>query len=126
MNTNAKTIFSLGALNAAMAVAMGAFGAHVLKASLEPSMMQTFRTGADYHMYHALGLMIIAIGAQWKPHSRLIRVSGWCMLAGVILFSGSLYLLSISGIRWLGAITPLGGLALISGWLILAFSLWKD
>lgn len=115
-----KLWIGMGAVLAAIAIALGAFGAHALKARLEPDMLAVFETGARYHMYHALGFFGIALTASRFEHSA-IAVSGWLMLAGVAIFSGSLYALSISGVRWLGAITPIGGLCLIFAWLSLAW-----
>jgi uncharacterized membrane protein YgdD (TMEM256/DUF423 family) len=88
-------------------------------------MLATFEVGVRYQMYHALGLIVVA-WVQTKWPSTLVVSSGWCFVLGTILFSGSLYLLTLSGIRWLGAITPLGGLAFIAGWLFLAIAVWKS
>src|SRR3954463_13030943 len=103
-----------GAINAFLAVAAGAFGAHGLKARISADMLAVFETGARYHMYHALGLLAVA----WLSATRGVsaNVAGACMLAGIVLFSGSLYALALSGVRALGAITPLGGLAFLVGW----------
>lgn len=111
----------LGAVSAFVAVAAGAFGAHALRARLSPDLLAVFETGARYQMYHALGLLAVAWAvtrwpSPWPPRA------GWLFLAGTVLFSGSLYALALSGIRWLGAITPLGGLAFLAGWLCLAFA----
>lgn len=112
---------TLGAASAFAAVAAGAFGAHALRARLSPDLLAVFETGARYQMYHALGLLAVAWAvtrwpSPWPPRA------GWLFLAGTVLFSGSLYALALSGIRWLGAITPLGGLAFLAGWLCLAFA----
>ena len=111
----------LGAASAALAVAAGAFGAHGLRARLAPEMLAVFETGARYHMYHALGLIAVAWAASRWPGSGAVA-AGWCFVVGTILFSGSLYVLSTTGLRWLGAITPFGGLAFIAGWILLAFA----
>lgn len=108
----------------ALAVALGAFGAHGLKSQLSTEMLQTFKTGVDYHFYHALGLLLIGILAVSFP-SDLIKWSAILLTAGIILFSGSLYALAITGIKWLGAITPLGGLSFIAGWVLLFLAIWK-
>ena len=108
----------LGALNALLAIAAGAFGAHALRARLQPAALVTFETGARYHMYHALGLLAVAWLAQQKPAA---GTAGWLMLAGIVLFSGSLYALAITGVRALGAITPLGGLCFLSAWAVFAW-----
>ena len=118
-----RTFLALGALFAGLAVAAGAFGAHGLKGRLAPDMLEVFETAARYQMYHALGLMVVAwTAARWPATA----VAGWCMVAGILVFCGSLYVLSLTGIRWLGAITPLGGLAFIAGWLALALAAWRS
>ena len=110
-----KTFFVIGAVLAGLGVALGAFGAHGLKGTLSADMLANFETGVRYQMYHALALLAVAWAyAQWqKP---LLVAGGWLMVAGVVIFSGSLYVLSLTGLRWLGAITPIGGVALIVGW----------
>ena len=119
-----RTFLTLGALLAALAVAAGAFGAHGLKGRLSPELLDVFETAARYQMYHALGLFAVAWAAARWP-SPTVSLAGWCMVAGVVVFSGSLYVLSLTGLRWLGAITPLGGLAFIVGWLALALAAWR-
>jgi uncharacterized membrane protein YgdD (TMEM256/DUF423 family) len=116
MTTSAKLFLVLGGLAALAAVALGAFGAHALKDRLPPEMLAVWRTGAEYHFFHALGLIAVGlVAAQW-PGSALLKWSGWLMLAGIALFSGSLYLLAATGTRWLGAVTPVGGTAFIAAW----------
>lgn len=110
-----RIFFALGALSAFIGVAAGAFGAHGLNGRISAEMLSIFEVGVRYQMYHAFGL-IAASWAQQKWPSAIITAGGWLFLAGTILFSGTLYLLSISGARWLGAITPLGGLAFLAGW----------
>lgn len=101
-------------------VALGAFGAHSLEAALSPEMLAVFETGVRYQMYHAFALCAAAWGwARWP--SRPFALAGGLFVAGIVVFSGSLYLLAISGVRWLGAITPLGGLAFLAGWLCLTW-----
>lgn len=114
--------FGLGALNAFLSVAAGAFGAHALKSRLTPEMLAVFETGARYQMYHALGLL--AVGALVALGRPVGAAGGW-MLAGIVLFSGSLYALALSGVRALGAITPLGGVCFLIAWLWLAISMLK-
>lgn len=109
----------------ALAVALGAFGAHGLKNELTEEMLTIFETGIEYHFYHAMGLLILGLVAQYLPDSALLEWSGWLMIFGIIIFSGSLYILSITGIRWLGAITPIGGLCFIASWIFLALAVWK-
>lgn len=119
----AKLFVSLGALAAALGVVLGAFGAHALKARLSADMLAVWQTAVQYHLWHALGLVAIGLLAQHLPASVPVRVAGWLMLVGIVLFSGSLYALALSGTRWLGAITPFGGACLILGWLVLAVAL---
>ena len=101
-----------------LAVALGAFGAHGLRQRLSPDMLAIFETGVRYHVYHALALLVVAWVADKNPES-LANAAGWAFALGIVVFSGSLYILSISGIRWLGAVTPLGGVALLVGWVLL-------
>lgn len=115
----------LGAASAFLSVAAGAFGAHALKARLTPDLLITFETGARYHMYHSLGLIAVGLIAQARP-SPLLAGAGWAMVAGILLFSGSLYALALTGIRGLGAITPLGGLGFLAGWALLALGAWRQ
>jgi uncharacterized membrane protein YgdD (TMEM256/DUF423 family) len=108
-----------GALSAFVAVAAGAFGAHALKARLGTDLLAVFETAARYQMYHALALLAVA-GAMSRWATPQLRAAGWLFLAGTILFSGSLYLLALTGARGLGAVTPFGGLCFLAGWLLLA------
>ena len=108
-----------------LVVAFGAFGAHALKNRLDDYSLGVFQTAVQYHFYHSLALLAVGMIALSQPDSVLLRSSGWLFLIGILVFSGSLYLLSISGMRWLGAITPLGGLAFIAGWGCLAAASWK-
>jgi len=123
MNSIAKLFLVLGALNGALAVLLGAFGAHGLKKSLTEDLMQVYQTGVQYHFYHTLGLLVIGAVALHLGESALLKWSGWSMLCGMLLFSGSLYALAISGIRVLGAITPIGGVFFIVAWVLLALAL---
>jgi uncharacterized membrane protein YgdD (TMEM256/DUF423 family) len=109
---------TLGSVSALIAVAAGAFGAHALRARLAPDLLAVFETGARYQMYHALGLLGVAWIASRSP-SPLVAWAGWLFVLGTVLFSGSLYALALSGIRIFGAITPLGGLAFMAGWICL-------
>ena len=113
----------LSATCALLAVAMGAFGAHGLKAILSPEMLAVYKTAVTYQMWHALGLSIVALLSAQNPEVKLLTYAGWLMFAGVILFSGSLYLLSILGLSWLGMVTPLGGICFLAAWaLIIMFA----
>lgn len=116
-----RTFIILGAVSAFVGVAAGAFGAHGLKNRLDAEMLAIFETGVRYQMYHALALLAVAWAAERWPGA-LTNYAGWLFVAGTILFSGSLYVLSLTGVRWLGAITPLGGLAFLAGWACLAFA----
>ncbi|HLH25616.1 MAG TPA: DUF423 domain-containing protein [Chloroflexota bacterium] len=119
-----RTFALLGALLAFLAVGAGAFGAHALRERVSPEMLDVFETAARYQMYHALGLLAVAWAAGRWPGGAT-TAAGWLFFAGIVLFSGSLYGLSLSGLRWLGAITPLGGLAFLAGWLALAWAVWR-
>ena len=110
-----------GAVNAAIAVGMGAFGAHGLREVLEPRMLEVFNTAADYQLWHALGLIAIGLAGA-SLGGRLPRIAGWLMFAGILLFSGSLYAMVLSGERMLGIITPFGGTAFIAAWVLLAIA----
>jgi len=113
----------MGSIFAGLAVAAGAFGAHFLKGLLDAPMLAAFETAARYQMYHALGLLII--GQMSETSDRAMSRAGWCLVAGIVLFSGSLYLVALTGVRWLGAITPIGGAAFLAGWIALAWWAWK-
>ena len=116
---------ALGALNAAVAVGAGAFAAHGLRERLDARALEVFETGARYQMYHAFAIVLAGVLAT-TGISRGGNTAGWIFQAGIVLFSGSLYVLALTGIKGLGAITPLGGLALIAGWLWLAWTSWRD
>ncbi|MBL1141182.1 MAG: DUF423 domain-containing protein [Proteobacteria bacterium] len=125
INITAKLFLLLGSANAMLAVIFGSFGAHALKARLDEHLLKVYHTGVEYHFYHALGLILIGIIAINIPINLWIKNAGWMMFSGIILFSGSLYLLSILNIRWLGMITPLGGLLFILSWLCLCIAIFK-
>lgn len=108
----------VGSICAFLSVALGAFGAHALKRRMSAEMLKVFETGVTYQMYHALALVATGVMASVRVGGALILLSGWLFLAGIILFSGSLYLLSLTGKRALGAITPLGGLCFLAGWVL--------
>ena len=114
----------VGGVSAFIAVAAGAFGAHALRSRLGPELLAAFETGARYQMYHALALLAVASAlTRWPVPA--VRAAGWLFVAGTVLFSGSLYLLALTGVRSFGAVTPLGGLAWLAGWLTLVVGIWR-
>ena len=116
-----KSIFLLlASLSAMTGVGLGAFGAHGLKNVLSPELLTVYQTGVTYQMWHALGLMGIALLHQQAAESKLINWAGWLMFIGIILFSGSLYLLAILNLKWIGIITPIGGVSFIMAWVLIA------
>ncbi|MGE8204943.1 DUF423 domain-containing protein [Heyndrickxia sp. NPDC080065] len=120
-----KAFIIIGAINAFLAVALGAFGAHGLEDKLEPKYLDIWKTGVTYQMFHALGLLAIGIIAGNIQGSSLMSWSGWLMFIGIILFSGSLYVLSLTKISILGAITPIGGVAFLVAWVLLVVAAIK-
>ena len=119
-----RTFLLIGSVAAFLAVTLGAFGAHGLRGRLSPEMLAVFETGVRYHMYHALAVIMVGL-IMGHLSGWLIRTAGWCFVAGIVLFSGSLYALALSGVTILGAVTPIGGLAFLAGWACLAWSAWK-
>jgi len=127
MPANARIFLVLGTLAALLGVGLGAFGAHALKTRLSADALALWKTATEYQFYHALGLLAIGLLSVHFPRVPMLAWSGWCMTLGVILFSGSLYALALAGARWLGLITPFGGIALILAWgLLLAALLGAD
>lgn len=120
----ARIAGGLGALLGFLAVALGAFGAHALRSRVSPALVETFETGVRYQMYHALALLACAWALARSPGGAWAGAAAWLFLAGSVLFCGSLYVLTLSGARWWGAVTPLGGLAFLAGWACLARALW--
>ena len=116
-----RLFFGVGALSALISVAAGAFGAHALRARLTPELLAVFETAARYQMYHALGLLAVAWATSRSPGALPVW-AGWLFVAGTVLFSGSLYALALTGVRWWGAVTPLGGVAFLAGWICLALT----
>jgi uncharacterized membrane protein YgdD (TMEM256/DUF423 family) len=117
--------FTLGALSAGLGVAAGAFGAHGLKNILTPERLETYEKAVRYQTIHALALLAVALAYHpWPDQAALLAASGWLFTAGSVLFSGSLYALALGDKRWLGAVTPLGGLAFIAGWVSLSLVAW--
>jgi uncharacterized membrane protein YgdD (TMEM256/DUF423 family) len=115
---------ALGGASAVIAVAAGAFGAHALRGRVAPDLLEAFETGARYQMYHALGLLAVAWAATRWP-GPLVRAAGWLFVAGTVLFSGSLYVLALTGVRAVGAFTPVGGVVLLAGWLAFVAGVWR-
>ena len=126
INTSAKLFLILGSANALLAVMLGAFGAHALKNKLDEAMLTVYQTGSEYHFYHSLGLMLVGILAMQLQPGIWLKLSGWSMFAGILLFCGSLYMLSILGMRWLGMITPVGGTLFILAWTSLCIAIFKQ
>ena len=120
----ARWFIILAAFSGMLAVCLGAFGAHALKSRLDEYALSIYQTAVQYQFYHSLALLGVGLFCLWYPQSRLLLASGIAFLAGILVLSGSLYLLSFTGIRWLGAITPIGGLALIAGWALLLVMAW--
>jgi uncharacterized membrane protein YgdD (TMEM256/DUF423 family) len=121
----AKLFITLAAFSGMLAVAFGAFGAHALKNRLDDYALGVFQTAVQYHFYHSFALLAVGLLALNQPQTMLLKSSGSLFLLGMLIFSGSLYTLSLTGIKWLGAITPLGGLAFIAGWACLAVASWQ-
>ena len=120
-----KFFLLLASLSGFLAVAIGAFGAHGLKAHLDEYSLSVYQTGVEYHFYHTFALLVVALLAHWYPQSGALRTSGIAFSFGIVVFSGSLYLLALTGTRWLGAITPIGGLGFLIGWAALAIAAYR-
>jgi uncharacterized membrane protein YgdD (TMEM256/DUF423 family) len=116
-----KTLMFVGALMGGLGVAIGAFGAHGLRGRLSPEMLAVFETGVRYHMYHALAILLTA-ALMSRVDGRAIVIAGWSFSVGILIFSGSLYALALTGVTILGAITPIGGVAFLVGWVSLAIA----
>jgi uncharacterized membrane protein YgdD (TMEM256/DUF423 family) len=125
MTSAARVFLAAGGLAALAAVALGAFGAHALKGRLSPEMLAVWHTAVEYHVFHALGLLAVGLVAAQLPESALLKWSGWLMLAGIVLFSGSLYALALTGARWLGVVTPAGGTAFLAAWALLVIAILR-
>lgn len=123
---NSKNLLITGASFMALAVGFGAFGAHIAQDMLSPDRFDVFKTAVEYHFYHAIGLLILGLISQRTESSKWIQWSGYCMIAGILIFSGSLYILTLTDTSWLGAVTPFGGVAFISGWFFLVLGILKQ
>ena len=119
-----RIFFALGSCSALLGVALGAFGAHLLKERLTPELLAIFEVGVRYQMYHAFGMLAVAWALSQFPGAAS-AAPGWLFAAGTVIFSGSLYVMSLTGMRWLGAVTPLGGLCFLAGWAWLAWGVWR-
>ncbi len=124
LSTRSFRFAFLGALFAATSVAAGAFGAHALKSILDPPMLAVYETAARYQMYHALGLFVVAWLARETDNPLAVK-AGWLFCMGILLFSGSLYIVALAGIKWMGALTPVGGVSFIGGWTCVAWTAWS-
>lgn len=122
----AKTFLLIAVISGLMAVVIGAFGAHGLKHRVAEDLLVVYQTGVQYHFYHTLALLVVGILMLQYPQSVLLNWSGGLFVAGIVIFSGSLYLLALTGVRWLGAITPIGGLAFIAAWLTMAVAIYRN
>lgn len=121
-----KIFLTLGTINAFICVLLGALGAHGLKHTLTADMLTIFQTGVQYHFYHALGLILVGLVLFHFPRSRLLKLSGWLMFTGIVLFSGTLYTISLTELRGLSKIAPFGGLSYMSAWLLFAYAAWTS
>jgi len=122
----AKLFIIIGSLSMSISVALGALGAHALKEKLSERLLSTFKTGVEYQLYHSLALLAVGILLLYFKKGALFNWSGYLFIAGIVLFSGSLYLLALASAKWAGPITPLGGLSFIAAWVLLALAVWKS
>jgi uncharacterized membrane protein YgdD (TMEM256/DUF423 family) len=120
-----KAFVLLGSVNMALAIALGAFGAHGLSGKISEKMLANWNTGAHYHLIHALGLIVVGLLLSKAGNAPMLGTAGWLLLAGILLFSGSLYVMALTGIKALGTITPIGGVSFIVGWVLVALSAVK-
>ncbi len=123
---NSKNLLISGSLFMALAVGFGAFGAHIVQDMLTPDRFEVYKTAVEYHFYHAIGLLIVGLVSQRMESTTWFARSGYCMIAGILIFSGSLYILTLTDTSWLGAVTPLGGFAFILGWFFLILGVLKQ
>jgi uncharacterized membrane protein YgdD (TMEM256/DUF423 family) len=121
----ARIALTLAGVAMFVAVAFGAFGAHALRGRLDPEMTAVWQTAVQYHAWHALALLGVGVLLLQWPDQRGLAVAGWLFVSGIVLFAGSLYVLALTGVRGLGAITPFGGVALLAGWAVLAWTAWR-
>ena len=126
MYSTPKLFLILGGINAALGVMLGAFGAHGLKTRMTAEMLAVYQTGVHYHLLHALGMLVVGMVATQLVDSTYLKWAGWLMLVGIVLFSGSLYLLSLTGVRGVGIVTPFGGVAFIAAWIVFVVAVLKN
>ena len=126
MEMNARLALTLAGIFMFAAVALGAFGAHALKGHLDAEMTAVWQSAVQYHAWHALALLGAGILLLHFPRNRGLQLSAWLFVAGIVLFAGSLYVVALTGVRSVGAITPVGGVAFLAGWAVLAWSIWRD
>lgn len=122
----AKSILMITAISGLLAVALGAFGAHGLKSRVTEDLLAVYQTGVQYHFYHTFALGLVGLLMLQFPQARLLMWSSLCFVVGIAVFSGSLYVMTFTGLRWLGAITPIGGLSLMVGWLLMALAIYRS
>jgi uncharacterized membrane protein YgdD (TMEM256/DUF423 family) len=122
---NARVALALAGAFLFTAVGLGAFGAHALKAKIAPELASVYQTAVQYHFWHALGLLGVAVLLTQKPDSGALAVAGWLLAAGIVLFSGSLYALALTGVRGFGAVTPIGGVAFLAAWASVIWAAWR-
>lgn len=120
-----RTFFIVAAISGALAVLLGAFGAHLLKQMIAPEMLEIYKTGVQYQFYHTFALLAVAILGRQHP-SQMVKWAGYLFIAGTVIFSGFLYLLAITGIKMLGMVVPVGGVSLVAAWICLLFHFWKS
>jgi uncharacterized membrane protein YgdD (TMEM256/DUF423 family) len=125
-NTNARLWLALGAFNGALSVALGAFAAHALSGRLTERFLSAFEKGVEYQGMHAFALLVVGLLLLQQPQGRLVQWAGWLFLGGILLFSGSLYALALSGVSRWGVVTPFGGTAFLLGWVLLGVGAWKS
>ncbi|WP_058303316.1 DUF423 domain-containing protein [Gorillibacterium timonense] len=121
-----RKFVGIGSMLAFLGVALGAFGSHGLKGQIPDDRLEVYTTGVHYHLIHAIGLILIGLAAERLADKKRVKAAGWLILIGTLLFSGSLYVLAVSGIKILGIITPFGGVAFLAGWCCLAWAAWKE
>ena len=121
-----RIFFIIASLFGSLSVALGAFGAHALRDRIEESLLANYQTGVSYMFYHTLALFVVTLALSKWPASSLPVWAGWLFVVGIVVFSGSLFVMAFTGLRWLGAITPIGGVAFIAGWLLLAITAWRN